>query len=199
MKLKKFIKNVVVTMSLTILNVVGSFSRVDASPVPNGFYLKSIKGFCPYYGLQIYSDVYNKLNKALVECNGAAGWYAVALWPSLAHSDTNFGIMSDGSNKIYTVANPNAEYLGKSEWYYNVADNSVIEADINFNMCYPFDVDGSSSAYDMISVLTHELGHVMGLDHDSNKSAVMYSEFGMGEIRRSFLQSEKDALYNIYH
>lgn len=67
-------------------------------------------------------------------------------------------------------------------------------------MRYPFGIDGLSSSFDLISVLTHELGHVAGLNHDtSSRSAVMYAEISKGEIRRTFNSQERIYLYNLYH
>ncbi|MCI8307103.1 MAG: matrixin family metalloprotease [Lachnospiraceae bacterium] len=134
----------------------------------------------------------------MLECNGAAGYYGLALWTELTHSDTNYPCLEDNYNKIYTMSDPNADYLGQV--CYKVEAGVIKKADINFNMGYPFSISGDKNSYDLLSVLTHELGHVMGLDHDTNNtSAVMYKSIGTGEIKRKFTALEKQYLYNLYH
>ena len=195
-KLKKITISVC-CMLFFILNVVS----VSATPTYLGYYISGTMGLCPYYGLNIYPDIYNEMNSAFVEVNGAAGNYSVALWSSLAHSSANYdGEHGDGVNNIYTVAYTSRSYVAITHSIYNTKTNVLAEADINFNMRFPFGIDGSSSSFDLISVLTHELGHVVGLSHDTyDISAVMYENISKGEIRRTFNSQERTYLYNLYH
>lgn len=198
--MKHFLKIMTAVISASIICMI-CISPVFATPTYNGTHISGTKGLCPYYGLQIYPDIYNEMNNAFVEVNGAAGYYCVALWPSLAHSKTSYtSDLGDGYNSIYTVAYTSETYLGQTQYSYNLNTHEMIEADINFNMIYPFGIDGSSSSYDLISVLTHELGHVSGMHHDtSDYNAVMYPSIPMGVIHRSFTNTERAYLYNLYH
>lgn len=199
MKKGKFKRAIVLVCSMVILilNVVS----VNATPTYIGDHISGTIGLCPYYGLNIYPDIYNEMNNAFVEVNGAAGNYCVALWSSLAHSSTAYvGEQGDGINRIYTTAYTSELYLAQAHSIYNRETGVLSECDINFNMKYPFGIDESSTSYDLVSVLTHELGHCAGLDHDtSNTAAVMYESFDLGEIRRSFNDQERAYLYNLYH
>ena len=70
---------------------------------------------------------------------------------------------------------------------------------IHFNENYPFSTDGS--AYDLESVALHEIGHVLGLEHDSlHNTAVMYPWAGYGAygIKRSLTYEDINSLYSLY-
>lgn len=181
---------------MIILNPVSS----KASVTGLGFKIQSTKGFCPYYGLNIYPNIYTTMNTAFVKSNGAAGVYNIALWPEMAHSSVDFPNLSDGLNKIYTVSDPNAAYVGLASCSYS--NGYLLEADINLNMAYPFSVSGSSDSFDLVSVLMHELGHVSGLNDtyaDSDRNYVMYGYANFGRIVSDYSAEEKTFLYNLYH
>lgn len=72
-----------------------------------------------------------------------------------------------------------------------------------------FGVHQESSKYDLVSVLAHEIGHCLGLDHavqppnwtstnDILNNTVMYSSISTGRIRRILSQDEKDAMNCVY-
>lgn len=44
-------------------------------------------------------------------------------------------------------------------------DGELLEADLEINLRHPFSIPGTATTYDLESVVTHELGHVLGLDH----------------------------------
>lgn len=71
---------------------------------------------------------------------------------------------------------------------YDKRDGALMDADIELNgEDYSFAVDGSVSAYDLQQTLTHELGHVFGLDHTPVVSATMYALSYAGEISKRSL------------
>ncbi len=103
-------------------------------------------------------------------------------------------------------------------------DGSVIEADMEVNLLHPFATDGRVDAYDLASVLTHEVGHILGLGHtcttsgtahlvdpsgrdipsctfeegDPSTSASMYPWAAPGEIRRAPREDEQQAMCLLY-
>lgn len=194
-KLKKLIA-IAIVLSMIILNPISS----KASVTGLGFKIQSTKGFCPYYGLNIYPNIYTTMNTAFVKSNGAAGVYNIALWPEMVHSSVDFPNLSDGLNKIYTVSDPNADYVGLT--YCTYSNGYLLESDINLNMAFPFSVSGSSDSFDLVSVLMHELGHVSGLSDtyaDSDVNYVMYGYTYLGRIVSDYSAEEKTFLYNLYH
>src|SRR5262249_52725011 len=49
----------------------------------------------------------------------------------------------------------------------------TLEADIVLNTILPFSTSGETGKYDIQSVVTHEIGHFLGLDHAALMSSVM--------------------------
>ncbi len=90
----------------------------------------------------------------------------------------------------------------------DIDDGSIVEADMEINLVHPFATDGRPEAFDLTAVLTHEIGHILGLGHtcttspsarlvdpsgrevpsctfgetDPNQSATMYPWAGPGEL-----------------
>lgn len=82
---------------------------------------------------------------------------------------------------------------------YSKGNKTICEADIDINTFYLWKNDGSSDALDVQNLMTHELGHLVGLGHSSKKSATMYvdSEFGQTS-KRTLSSDDKKGLAKIY-
>jgi len=70
----------------------------------------------------------------------------------------------------------------------------ILDADIIFNpdVNVPFSTDTAtpSNQYDLESVLTHEVGHLLGLDHSAILSATMFPRVGQGVTSSRVLSSD---------
>lgn len=69
----------------------------------------------------------------------------------------------------------------------------IYNANIFFYNEYQFSAHGDANSYDLISIALHELGHMLGLDHDDSTSpeiSVMNSRIYKGTFRQTL--SERD-------
>lgn len=77
----------------------------------------------------------------------------------------------------------------------------IKDSDIFFNPAMPFGVNPTSGEIDFETVLLHELGHSLGLDHNDNcvvGSTVMESVVDLQELRRDLSSSEQEGVRFLY-
>ena len=98
---------------------------------------------------------------------------------SKTHSNTKYPYFNE-VNEITKGYRGSNNYLMQTYYIYH-SDTTIFEADIDINVSFPFGT--ASTSYDTQSVMTHEVGHLLGLDHSSNSAANMYYSFNPGEIR----------------
>jgi hypothetical protein len=104
-------------------------------------------------------------------------------------SKTDVG--QDGLNLITLADTPHnrdvvADHLALTlSWYGGRPSTQpffpVTEADIVINPQKQWATDGASNRYDLQRVLTHELGHALGLGHSPVMAVTMYPSSGLGE------------------
>jgi hypothetical protein len=90
--------------------------------------------------------------------------------------------------------------LGKSQFTASLRDGEITAATVELNECdHAFTPPGESAAgrYDLQAVITHELGHVLGLGHSDNSAAIMHPNGRGAELRKPH-SDDKTALALIY-
>lgn len=102
-------------------------------------------------------------------------------------------------------ANANIILFQDTKWDYKGVDNTlakttvtfdddtgeILDADIEINHAYNhFTINDLEVDYDLESVLTHEVGHFIGLDHTLDFSATMYAGYEPGTIEQRTLEED---------
>jgi len=134
-------------------------------------------------------------NQACYLWNSAIGYNLVYRDPTVRHTAYVYP-SNDGRSYIYRVNIGSNDYVMQTTWYYN--GNVVTSADINVNLFCPWANEQLSGFYDVWTVFLHELGHVLGLDHSSVTTAVMYKYVYTNKLNRYLTSDEISGLIKIY-
>jgi MYXO-CTERM domain-containing protein len=74
--------------------------------------------------------------------------------------------------------------LGLTTVTFDVTDGEIFDADMEINSHdYTLSVDGADAgagSYDLLSIMTHEAGHFLGLAHSADPSAMMFAHYESG-------------------
>ncbi|MBX2800231.1 MAG: matrixin family metalloprotease [Myxococcales bacterium] len=70
---------------------------------------------------------------------------------------------------------------------------NILSFDIRINGTVPWSTVGDSDAYDLQAAVTHEVGHVLGLEHSAVVDANMYATHGLGDDWRRDLHDDDAA------
>lgn len=155
---------------------------------------------------------------------------AMSRWSSVANikfieSSSNANSISpttggDGISLITIADTPenNAAFAGSSSTgrtrvFYDSATGSISEADVVIN-AHPvsadglpaqFSTDGTPGTYDLESAFTHELGHLLGLEHSGVIAATMQARQGVNGLyslpsmsNRTLSEDDRAAVRGIY-
>jgi hypothetical protein len=157
------------------------------------------------------SDVVHALKRSLNTWERATGLKFLITWTD--KQTINFEENADGINLI-TIAetpenialfhNKERDATGRTRIFFN-KNNFITEADIVINPYQPFSTDGSFGTFDLEATLTHEIGHLLGLNHSSALASTMYVQqgkngtFGMPAISpRTLAEDDLTAVRFLY-
>jgi hypothetical protein len=122
-------------------------------------------------------DVEGAVRRALGRWERATGVRFVIVWTD--QQSASVGLRGDGVSLITVADTPannsffSGRGIGYTKLFFNLRTGEIGEADIVINPRQKFSTDGSPGTYDLESTLTHEVGHLLGLDHSEAQGSVM--------------------------
>lgn len=140
----------------------------------------------PQSNIKQGSDVLRAARRALAHWSEAAG----VEFRFIQTSDLSISPAASGGNGIslITIAHtpenaapfsgPSGETAGRTRLFYDPLSGLITEADIVLNPYQQFSTDGTFGTYDLEATLTHEVGHLLGLEHSAVVGAVMQPRQG---------------------
>jgi predicted Zn-dependent protease len=131
------------------------------------------------------SDLLGAVRRALAHWSAAANIQFVEA-ASKAESISAVNSGGDGVSLItaaHTPENaapfngPSSDASGRTRIFYTESGH-ITEADIALNPAQQFSTDGTYGTYDLEATLTHEIGHLLGLEHSAIAGATMQPRQG---------------------
>ncbi len=149
-----------------------------------------------YPNIYFSSETQTAISNACSQWN-SAGAGSLVLKSSVSNNQTIYP-QQNGYNDFTKGNRGQNTYVSQCFWYLS-SDSKCREADFDLNTYYSFANDGSTNAIDVGDVVTHELGHMLGLNDVYSTGPTMYAYSSYGQIwRRSIEQDDKNGILSIY-
>lgn len=193
MRYKKFILSLLVCLSGIFIGFTSSFAynlwyRNGFRPVPTTIYLYD----------DANQSTHNSVSAACSAWN-SAGRGTLITKASTNHTNRKFPYQNSRNEITYGERGLNSYAMRATKVQYSDIWAELNEVDIDINISQPFSNFGLPDAIDVQSCITHELGHLLGLDDVDDPNATMYFKIALGETKfRILSQDDKDAILYIY-
>ena len=107
------------------------------------------------------------------------------------------GIVFQNTKWVYTSEDNN---VAKTTVTFDADTGEILDADIEINQANNnLTVSDEVIEYDLQSILTHEIGHLIGLDHSPDSDATMYASYEPGTVdQRSLSPDDMEAVCAAY-
>ena len=163
------------------------------------------------------SDVVGAANRALARWSSLTNINFVVTWSAVASvSPADSG---DGVSLLTIAVTPENEAFnsdsatGRTRVFFDPDTGNIAEADISINprpraddgTDLQFSTDGTPGTYDLEATFTHEIGHLLGLDHSAVLSSTMQSRqafngtFGLPAFNeRTLSEDDRQKVRSLY-
>ena len=171
----------------------------------------------PGSNIKADSDVAGAARRALARWSSLTNINFVVTWSSL--TSVSPADSADGINLLTIAATPENEAFnseattGRTRVFFDPETGEIAEADISINPKpraadgteLQFSTDGTPGTYDLEATFTHEIGHLLGLDHSAVLSSTMQSRqafngtFGLPALtERTLSEDDRQKVRSLY-
>lgn len=188
-------KNLIIIISVFIVGLIFGHASIQAYEIwfSGGFSSTPTYVYCSY---EFGGETINAVHNACVTWNNA-GVGNLVYRSTSTHTTTAYPCANNRNEITKGNRGKNSYLMEADATRIDSVTDALKEVDIDINIYYPFGT--ANTSYDTRTIITHELGHLLGLDHsDENRNNIMYPDRNPGERVHTLSSDDIAGINSLY-